>query len=65
MSRDALRAALVEAGTPEAQAAMRVSQIWQWIYHRGARDFDGDDQPRAGLTARSSPRASASRGRRS
>ena len=35
----ALRAALVEAGTPEAQAAMRVEQIWQWIYHRGARDF--------------------------
>jgi 23S rRNA (adenine2503-C2)-methyltransferase len=40
MTREALRAALVEAGTPEAQAAMRVSQIWQWLYHRGARDFD-------------------------
>ncbi len=39
MGRDALAAALVEAGIPEAQAAMRVSQIWQWVYHRGARDF--------------------------
>lgn len=39
LSRAALREALVEAGTPEAQAAMRVAQIWQWIYHRGARDF--------------------------
>ncbi len=40
LGRDELRAALVAAGTPEAQAAMRVSQIWQWVYHRGARDFD-------------------------
>jgi len=39
MGREALRLALVEAGTPEAQSAMRVSQIWQWLYHRGARDF--------------------------
>ena len=40
MGREALRAALVEAGTPEAQASMRVGQIWQWLYHRGARDFE-------------------------
>jgi 23S rRNA (adenine2503-C2)-methyltransferase len=40
LSRADLRAALVEAGTPEAQATMRVRQIWQWLYHRGARDFD-------------------------
>ena len=40
MSRVALRAALIDAGTPEAQATMRVSQIWQWLYHRGARDAD-------------------------
>ena len=39
MSRDALRAALIEAGTPPEQAGMRVSQIWQWLYHRGARDL--------------------------
>ena len=39
LTRQALAAALVAAGTPEGQAAMRVSQIWQWAYHRGARDF--------------------------
>ncbi len=39
LDRGALRAALVAAGTPEAQALMRTRQIWQWIYHRGARDF--------------------------
>ncbi len=41
LSRDALRAALIAAGTPEKQAKMRVNQIWQWIYVWGARDFDG------------------------
>jgi 23S rRNA (adenine2503-C2)-methyltransferase len=41
LSREGLRVALIEAGTPEAQAAMRVGQIWQWIYHRGAGDFEG------------------------
>jgi 23S rRNA (adenine2503-C2)-methyltransferase len=39
LGREALRAALVDAGTPEGQAAMRTRQLWQWIYHRGARDF--------------------------
>ncbi len=39
MGRAEMRAALIAAGTPEAQATMRVAQIWQWIYHRGARDF--------------------------
>ncbi|WP_340262446.1 23S rRNA (adenine(2503)-C(2))-methyltransferase RlmN [Roseobacter sp. HKCCA0882] len=40
LSRDALRAALIAAGTPEKQAKMRVNQIWQWVYVWGARDFD-------------------------
>ncbi len=40
MTRDEMRAALVAAGTPEKMAGMRVGQIWQWIYHKGARDFD-------------------------
>ena len=31
--------ALIAAGTPPEQAGMRVAQIWQWLYHRGARDF--------------------------
>jgi len=40
MTREAMRDALIAAGTPEKQAKMRVGQIWQWIYHRGVRDFD-------------------------
>ncbi|MCA0846444.1 MAG: 23S rRNA (adenine(2503)-C(2))-methyltransferase RlmN [Salipiger thiooxidans] len=39
LTRDALRAALIEMGTPEKQAKMRVNQVWQWIYHWGVRDF--------------------------
>ncbi|ROU02767.1 23S rRNA (adenine(2503)-C(2))-methyltransferase RlmN [Histidinibacterium lentulum] len=39
LTRDALRAALIEAGTPEKQAKMRVNQLWQWVYHWGVRDF--------------------------
>jgi 23S rRNA (adenine2503-C2)-methyltransferase len=41
LSREAMKVALIAAGTPEAQAGMRVGQLWQWIYHRGARDFTG------------------------
>ena len=39
LTRDALRDVLIEAGTPEKQAKMRVNQIWQWIYQWGVRDF--------------------------
>ncbi len=40
MTRDAMREALIGAGTPEKQAKMRVGQIWQWIYQWGVRDFE-------------------------
>ncbi|MEL7117017.1 MAG: 23S rRNA (adenine(2503)-C(2))-methyltransferase RlmN [Pseudomonadota bacterium] len=40
LTRTELRAALIEAGTPERQAKMRVDQIWQWIYQKGVRSFD-------------------------
>jgi 23S rRNA (adenine2503-C2)-methyltransferase len=39
LTRDQLHAALIAAGTPEAQAKMRVGQVWQWVYHWGVRDF--------------------------
>ena len=39
LTRDGLKAALIEAGTPEKQAKMRVNQIWQWVYVWGVRDF--------------------------
>ncbi len=41
LTRDQLRDALIEAGTPERQAKMRVGQIWTWLYHWGLRDFAG------------------------
>ena len=40
MTRKAMRAALIAAGTPEKQANMRVGQIWGWIYQKGVSDFD-------------------------
>ena len=40
LTRDAMREALIATGTPEKQARMRVSQIWQWLYVWGARDFE-------------------------
>ena len=40
LTRDKMRDALIAQGTPEKQAKMRVSQIWQWIYQWGVRDFD-------------------------
>ena len=39
LTREQLREALIEAGTPERHARMRVGQIWQWVYHWGVRDF--------------------------
>ncbi|KPQ17481.1 MAG: 23S rRNA (adenine2503-C2)-methyltransferase RlmN [Rhodobacteraceae bacterium HLUCCO18] len=39
LTRDGLRTALIEAGTPEKQAGMRAGQIWQWIYQKGVREF--------------------------
>jgi len=40
LPRAALMAALAGIGVPERQQRMRVQQIWQWLYVRGARDFD-------------------------
>lgn len=41
LTRDQLRDALIDAGTPDRQAKMRVGQIWTWLYHWGLRDFAG------------------------
>ena len=38
-TRAELARALAELGVPERERNMRVSQLWHWIYHRGARDF--------------------------
>jgi 23S rRNA (adenine2503-C2)-methyltransferase len=39
MSRKIMHEKLLEIGTPEKQVKMRVGQIWQWIYQKGARNF--------------------------
>jgi 23S rRNA (adenine2503-C2)-methyltransferase len=39
-SRAGIASALVEIGVPERESRMRVSQIWHWIYFRGATDFE-------------------------
>lgn len=39
LNRAQMRDVLIEHGTPEKQAKMRVGQIWQWIYEKGVRDF--------------------------
>ena len=39
LDRDALKTALVAAGVPDKAAKMRVSQLWNWIYVHGAREF--------------------------
>ena len=40
LTRDQMRDALIGVGVKEKQAKMRVSQIWQWLYHWGVRNFD-------------------------
>ena len=40
LSRDAIRAALAEAGLDERQAKLRSKQLWHQIYNRGATSFE-------------------------
>jgi 23S rRNA (adenine2503-C2)-methyltransferase len=40
LSREALAQTLGTIGVPERQLHMRVSQIWHWLYVRGAQSFD-------------------------
>ena len=39
LPRDAIRAALEEAGLEPRQAKLRAKQVWHWIYNRGASEF--------------------------
>ncbi len=38
-TRAEIARALADLGAPEGERNMRVSQLWHWIYHRGAREF--------------------------
>ena len=40
LTREALKEALITAGSPEKQVKMRLGQLWQWIYEKGIRDFE-------------------------
>ena len=40
LSRDELKGALRDFGVAEKQLRMRATQLWHWVYHRGASDFD-------------------------
>jgi 23S rRNA (adenine2503-C2)-methyltransferase len=39
MTKAELSAALADAGVPASQIRMRVAQLWNWIYARGAQSF--------------------------
>ncbi|MEE4238271.1 MAG: 23S rRNA (adenine(2503)-C(2))-methyltransferase RlmN, partial [Anderseniella sp.] len=39
MTRPQLQAALERIGIPGHQSRMRASQLWHWLYHRGAASF--------------------------
>jgi 23S rRNA (adenine2503-C2)-methyltransferase len=39
LTRDELKARLIEAGVPERESRMRSGQLWHWINLRGAQDF--------------------------
>lgn len=39
-SREELQALLADFGLPEKQVRMRSSQLWQWIYEKGVRNFE-------------------------
>jgi len=40
LSPDRLQEAMGSIGIPEKKRRMRASQLWNWFYARGARDFD-------------------------
>jgi 23S rRNA (adenine2503-C2)-methyltransferase len=51
LTRAELSDALGQAGVPERERRMRVSQLWHWIYHRGVADFASMTNVSKGLRA--------------
>ena len=51
LTRADLKQALLESGVAERETRMRVSQLWHWIYVRGARDFSEMTNVGKGLKA--------------
>ncbi|MGX5773358.1 23S rRNA (adenine(2503)-C(2))-methyltransferase RlmN [Methylorubrum zatmanii] len=50
-TREGLKQALIGIGVPEREARMRTSQIWHWLYVRGAREFSEMTNVGKGLKA--------------
>jgi 23S rRNA (adenine2503-C2)-methyltransferase len=40
LTRAQLQSELEAIGVPERQSRMRASQLWQWLYNRGATSFN-------------------------
>ena len=51
LTREGLKQALIGIGVPERETQMRVSQVWHWIYVRGAREFSEMTNVGKGLKA--------------
>ena len=51
LTREGLKQALIGIGVPERETRMRVSQIWHWLYVRGAREFSEMTNVGKGLKA--------------
>ncbi|CAO4169256.1 23S rRNA (adenine(2503)-C(2))-methyltransferase RlmN [Methylorubrum aminovorans] len=51
LTREGLKQALIGIGVPERETRMRVSQVWHWIYVRGAREFSEMTNVGKGLKA--------------
>ena len=52
-------------GVPERERKMRAQQLWHWLYVRGAREFDDDDERLEGVARARSTGISPRRGRKS
>jgi 23S rRNA (adenine2503-C2)-methyltransferase len=52
LTRDALARELTASGIPDKELRMRVAQLWQWIYGRGATEFAGMTNIAKALRAR-------------
>ena len=59
--RAELAAALAEIGVPERARRMRVSQLWHWIYFRGASEFEAMTNVSKELRAKLSERFTLAR----
>ena len=51
LTRADLKQALLDVGVADRETRMRVSQVWHWIYVRGARDFSEMTNVGKGLKA--------------